>query len=125
MVSRNTRTNKLQSREDCTGRKIYAGDLVRVVGLPDLSRMPTRTRQESEPVFRYLRGKYKKILSFGEDGLAEIEFRIMKGELSGLHICLARTISSETEGMTNRSVVLYLGGLIVLIAYLAGVLVEH
>ena len=85
MVSRNTRTKKLQSREDCAGWKIHAGDLVRVVGLPDLSRMPTRTRQESEPVFRYLRGKYKKILSFGENGLAEIEFRIRKGKLSGLH----------------------------------------
>ena len=85
MVSPKTRTKKLPSHEDCTGKKIYAGDLVRIVEHPDLSGMPLRTRRESEPVFRYLRGKYKKILSFSENGLAEIEFRIRKGKLSGLH----------------------------------------
>jgi hypothetical protein len=85
MVSPKIRTKKLPSQEDCTGKKIYAGDLVRIVGYPDFSGMSHRTRRESEPVFRYLRGKYKKIRSFSQNGLAEIEFRIRKGKLSGLH----------------------------------------
>jgi len=78
-------TKTLPNREDCAGRKMHAGDLVRIVGLPDLSSMPAITLRESEPVFRYLKGKYKKILSFSQNGLAEIEVRIRKGKLSGLH----------------------------------------
>jgi hypothetical protein len=85
MVLPRIRTKKLLKQEDCTGKKIYAGDLVQIVGYPDLSGMSPRARRESEPVFRYLRGKYKKVLSFSPNGLAEIEFRIRKEKLSGLH----------------------------------------
>ena len=70
---------------DCAGRKISAGDVVRIVGLPDLSGMSPRARRESEPVLLYLRGKYKRIFSFSQSGLAEIEFRIRKEKFSGLH----------------------------------------
>jgi hypothetical protein len=84
MAPPNIRTKTLPIQKDCTGRNLHAGDLVRIVGLPDLSGMPTRTRRESEPVFQYLRGKYKRISSFNQNGLAEIELRIRKGKLSGL-----------------------------------------
>jgi hypothetical protein len=70
--------------KDCRGRNISVGDLVRIVGLPDLSKMPRRTQTESEPVFRYLIGKYKKIRSFNSIGWAEIEFRIRNGKLAGI-----------------------------------------
>jgi hypothetical protein len=42
-------------------------------------------RWECKPVFKYLNRKYKKIFAFSKEGLAEIEFRIRKGRLSGLH----------------------------------------
>jgi hypothetical protein len=72
-------------RKDCAGENISIGDLVRVVGVPDLSRLSTRISKESEPVFRHLKGKYKKIRSFNDIGWAEIEFRIREGKLAGLH----------------------------------------
>lgn len=72
-------------RTDCVGNKLSAGDLVRIVGLPDLSTMAATTRRESAPVFRHLKGKYKKIAKFSKDGMAEIEFRILQGRYSGLH----------------------------------------
>jgi hypothetical protein len=70
---------------DCTGHKIFVGDLVRIVGLPDFSQMPGRVRKESEPVFHYLKGKYKRIRSFNQIGWSEIVFRIRNGKLAGLH----------------------------------------
>ena len=85
MVAVKRKTTTILKRVDCTGQRISTGDLVRIVGLPNLSGMSTRTRRESEPVFRYLKGKYKRIFSFSPNGLAEIEFRIRKGKFSGLH----------------------------------------
>lgn len=71
--------------KDCRGLSISPGDVVRIIGLPNLSQMSGRTRKESEPVFRHLKGKYKKVCSFNHIGLAEIEFRIRDGKLAGLH----------------------------------------
>lgn len=73
-------------RKDCKGQNISIGDLVRVVGVPDLSRLSDRIRKESEPVFCHLKGKYKRIRSFNDIGWAEeIEFRIRQGKLAGLY----------------------------------------
>ena len=72
-------------RKDCVGQNISIGDLVRVVGIPDLSSMPQHAQKESMAVFRYLKGKYKRIRSFNRIGWAEIEFRIREGTLAGLH----------------------------------------
>jgi hypothetical protein len=72
-------------RKDCAGENISIGDLVRVGGVPDLSRMSPRIRKELEPVFHHLKGKYKRIRSFNEIGWAEIEFRIRQGKLAGHH----------------------------------------
>lgn len=70
---------------DAYGVKIHVGDKVRVVGVPDLSGMAPSGRRESQPVFEYLVGKYKKIEAFDDDGLAELSFRIMKGAREGYH----------------------------------------
>ena len=87
----------LLKKKDCTGRKLSKGDIVRVVGLPNLSTMPATTRRESEPVFRYLKKKYKRIFAFSKDGLAEIEFRIREGNLPGLH-----TVSIEPRLLRQK-----------------------
>jgi hypothetical protein len=40
---------------------------------------------ESLPVFRYLVGKYKRVIEFDEHGLAWLSFRIRMGPQAGLH----------------------------------------
>jgi hypothetical protein len=66
--------------KDIAGNVLKIGDTVRVIGVPDLSGMVPECRAESEPVFRSLVGKYRKIKAFDSTGgvepWAEIEFRI-------------------------------------------------
>jgi hypothetical protein len=45
---------------DRDGVAIRAGDIVRVVGVPDLSRMHPDARTETKSVFRHLRGKARR-----------------------------------------------------------------
>jgi hypothetical protein len=40
---------------------------------------------ESLPIFRYLVGKYKRVVAFDEYGLARIDFAITRGKFRGLH----------------------------------------
>lgn len=56
---------------DRNGNTIRVGDIVRIVGVPDLSGMPKDGIAESLPVFQYLVGKYKRIRGFDEYGCAE------------------------------------------------------
>jgi hypothetical protein len=60
---------------DRDGVALRAGDIVRVVGVPDLRRMHPDARTEIEGVFRHLVGKYKRIDGF-EWGEARLDFRI-------------------------------------------------
>jgi hypothetical protein len=69
---------------DSLGKKIQIGDVVRVIGIPDLQEMHPSSRKESLPVFRYLVGKYKRVAGV-ENGLVELLFRIRKGKHKGLH----------------------------------------
>jgi len=75
---------RLQPR-DVKGKRVRVGDLVRVVGVPDLSRMSPECREESLPVFEYLRGKYKLVEEFDEYGMAWLRFKIRKGPHAGHH----------------------------------------
>jgi hypothetical protein len=61
---------------DRDGARLRKGDVVRIIGVPDLSGMGADCIAESRPVFEYLVHKYKKIRGFDELGCAEIEFRI-------------------------------------------------
>jgi len=70
---------------DAIGKKINKGDIDRVIGIPNLSNMAVECIKESEPVFRYLIGKYKTVIGFNEIGEVELRFEIRKGLLKGYH----------------------------------------
>jgi len=70
---------------DSKGQRIRKGDVVRIVGVPDLSTMHKSARLESEPVFLHLRGTCKRIQGFDPNGFADLFFRIRSGRHSGLH----------------------------------------
>jgi hypothetical protein len=70
---------------DATGKRIRVGDIVRVVGVSDLSGMAPKYRRESLSVFQYLVGKYKKVEEFDRYGCAWLTFKIRKGKNRGMH----------------------------------------
>ncbi|MCL2022184.1 MAG: hypothetical protein FWG81_08915 [Betaproteobacteria bacterium] len=59
---------------DRNGKTIRVGDVVRIVGVPDLSGMSQDGITESLPVFQYLVGKYKRVRAFDECGCAKFSF---------------------------------------------------
>lgn len=69
---------------DVNGHNLQMGDIVRIIGVPDLSGMSVEGRRESEPVFQYLLGKYKRIVGFdtpeGMEPLVELEFRMKEND---------------------------------------------
>jgi hypothetical protein len=69
---------------DVTGKRIRVGDMVRVVGVPELAGMAAAQRRESLPVFRHLVGTYRRVADL-EDGFVGIWFRIRRGPNAGLH----------------------------------------
>ena len=73
------------ARKDVTGKPIKIGDIVRIIGVPDLSGMSADCRAESEPVFLHLVGTYKQVEEFDEFGHAWVRFRIRSGPHSGSH----------------------------------------
>ena len=87
---------RLQMKEsirDADGNVLAVGDIVRIIGVPDLSGMAPDSLQESLPVFEYLVGKYKKIIGFNETGgvppNAEFVFRMKVGESWESHwVCI-------------------------------------
>jgi len=77
---------KARDRQDAAGRRLGAGDRVRVVGVPDLTGMSAASRTDSEAVFRHLVGTYRRIRAFDRRGNAELFFRIRRGPHAGLHV---------------------------------------
>jgi len=71
--------------KDVTGTRVKVGDIVRVIGVPDLSGMSAECRAESLPVFQHLVGTYKQVREFDEWGQAWLRFRIRKGPHPGYH----------------------------------------
>jgi hypothetical protein len=76
---------KRLARKDLSGERIRVGDIVRIIGVPDLSGMSVECRAESLPVFKHLVGTYKRVEEFDEFGQAWLRFRIRKGPHSGFH----------------------------------------
>ena len=70
---------------DVDGRRITLGARVRVIGVPDLSRMHESTRRETNAVFRHIRGTYKRVEAFDSIGHAELSFIIRRGPHRGMH----------------------------------------
>jgi hypothetical protein len=66
---------------DAKGTRIHKGDLVRIVGTPDLNSMHKDSRREAEPLFRHIRGTCKRARGFARYGFAEIVFKIRTGPL--------------------------------------------
>jgi hypothetical protein len=76
---------KRLQRIDNTGERVRVGDMVRVIGVPDLSGMSSDCRAESLPVFQFLVGKYKRVEEFDEYGFAWLRFTIRNGPHAGYH----------------------------------------
>ena len=70
---------------DITGKEIMVGDIVRVIGVPDLSGMSPDNIKETKPVFEYLVGKYKKVRHIDDFGCVMLQFSIEKGKNRGWH----------------------------------------
>jgi len=70
---------------DARGQRIRKGDIVRIVGVPDLSTMRKSARRESEPVFLHLRGTRKRVQGFDPNGFADLFFHIRSGRHAGYH----------------------------------------
>lgn len=71
--------------KDRNGQALRVGDLVRVIGVPDLSGMSEKSIAESLPVFEYLVGNYKRIARFDDFGNAWLDFAIPSGRFRGMH----------------------------------------
>jgi hypothetical protein len=69
---------------DRNGKPIKVGDLVRIVGVPDLSGMSADGLAESLPAFQFALGRYKRVEGFDEYGCAEFSFT-MKHENGERH----------------------------------------
>ena len=69
---------------DRDGKRVRVGDLVRIVGVPDLTGMGA-LRAESQPVFEHIVGQSKRIREFDELGFAWLDFTIRKGKSKGWH----------------------------------------
>lgn len=93
---------------DRDGRRLRIGDVVRVVGVPELKGMTEASRRDCLPVFRHLVGTYRTIAGFDALGYAEISFSIQRGPKQGLHwvtlepYLLKRREERGTERGTER-----------------------
>jgi hypothetical protein len=79
------KTMKRLPPRDVTGEQLKVGDIVRVIGVPDLAGMSADCLAESLPVFQHLVGKYKRVAEFDEYGMAWLSWRIRKGPSAGFH----------------------------------------
>lgn len=73
------------SVKDVDGHIVRKGDIVRVMGVPDLSGMREPYRQETAAVFKHIVGTRKKVDDFDEFGCAILFFRIRSGPHAGIH----------------------------------------
>jgi hypothetical protein len=78
-------TSRKHTRRDATGALLRLGDVVRIIGVPDLEGIHPDVRPETERIFKYLVGKYKRIAEFDERNEAGLWFRIRKGRDAGIH----------------------------------------
>lgn len=70
---------------DASGLSLAPGDVVRVVGLPDLGALSADDPLHTRDVFAHLLGTYRRIADFDGLGHAHLDLRIRRGPLAGLH----------------------------------------
>ena len=73
------------SIKDVDGRTVRKGDIVRVLGIPDLSGMREPYRQETHAVFKHITGTRRKVYGFDQFGAAILVFGIRSGPHAGSH----------------------------------------
>ena len=84
---------------------IRINDIVKVIGIPDLSGMSKECIKESLPIFKYLCGKTKKVTGIDkQNGLIELSFRILKGKNKGLHSIFIEAFLLEKNNDKNLNV---------------------
>ena len=77
--------SRVDSVKDVNGQTVRKGDLVRVLGIPDLKGMRDPYRRETEAVFRLIRGTRQKVQDFDQFGCAILCFGITAGPHAGTH----------------------------------------
>jgi hypothetical protein len=73
------------SIKDVDGRTVREGDIVRVIGVPDLTGMNSPYKEETEAVFKHIRGSLKRVRGFDSFGCAILVFGIRSGPHAGIH----------------------------------------
>jgi len=73
------------SIKDVDGRAVRKGDIVRVLGIPDLTGMREPYRRETEAVFKRITGTRQKVHGFDHSGSAILVFGIRGGPHTGMH----------------------------------------
>jgi hypothetical protein len=73
------------SIKDVDGQTVRKGDVVRVLGIPDLSGMRDPYRRETQAVFKHIVGTRKKVEEFDQFGCAILVFGISSGPHAGSH----------------------------------------
>jgi len=73
------------SIKDVDGRTVRKGDVVRVLGTPDLSGMTDPYRRETEAVFKHITGTRRKVYGIDQFGAAILVFGIRFGPHAGSH----------------------------------------
>jgi len=90
--------------KDRNGHLIRVGDKVRVVGIPNLNGMSEQGKAESQPVFEYLVGKYKKVVAFDDYGHVQLVFSINSGPSKGWHaVTIEPFLLQLPRGRPNNS----------------------
>jgi hypothetical protein len=70
---------------DVDGQTVRKGDIVLVLGVPDLKGMRDPYRRETEAVFKHILGTRKKVEDFDQFGCAILVFGISSGPHAGSH----------------------------------------
>ena len=83
---------------DAKGKQIGVGQMVRVVGVPDLDGMGKEEQILSRPVFQWLVGKLFRVSDFDEYGCAELDFVIPFGNSKGMHTVWIEPFLVESVG---------------------------
>ena len=89
---------------DKNGVRIKPGDVVRVLGVPDLSGMSARGLAASLPVFKHLVGTRRRVVAFDDFGCAQLVFSIRRGRSKGMHAVVIEPhlLSVQGRGLTAR-----------------------
>ena len=73
--------------KDAKGRTVRPEQLVRIVGVPDVSAViDPKDRKDTAELFRYMRGKCVRTFGFSEYGLVYVKFEIRRGRFKGPRI---------------------------------------